>query len=424
MLRVDISAVLARILTPNLGIADQELLTMRNSMKRYITEWKSECQEGRHGWTRDPYNDSVIRRVKDLAERAKKQKIKTIVWAGIGGSALGPKVIQEALQTVDTPQFIVVDTIDPSALIQLEKRIDWKNAMLIGVSKSGNTLETMSAFFFFLESVKKARGAKYNQYCIGITDPVRGPLRSYCVDKDIELLPIPPDVGGRYSVFTPVGLLPIALLGGDIDKFLKGILDMEMQCNHDVMDDNPAAILAAVQFLLDTKKGYSLRVIMPYGERLASMGRWNQQLIAESLGKNDQNPFPIAAIGTQDQHSLLQQWMQGPHKCWHLFIREVERERLSVPHGIDPAFKLIEGKTFGSILDAFYEGTSQGLTAAKRAHVTISITRLDEYHLGQLFYLFMAEVILLGKLYRIDPYGQPGVELSKTLAKEMLEQSS
>jgi glucose-6-phosphate isomerase len=292
---------------------------------------------------------------------------------------------------------------------------------VVVASKSGETLETMSAFFLYWDALKKARGSKAGSHVIAITDPQSGFLRDFSLEHGIEILPIPKDTGGRYSIFTPIGLLPLALLDGDVDDFIKGASEMQELCTKEIMEENPAALLAGAQFLLDTKKSYPVRVIMPYSHRLHSLGRWNQQLIAESLGKNEVfNPIPLAAQGTQDQHSLLQQWMQGPRKFWHLFIREVEKPRVFVPNDLDEEWGHIAGKSFGQLLDAANDGTMQGLTAAKRPHATISITQLDAYHLGQLFSCLLTEVILLGKLYRIDPYGQPGVELSKKIAKDIL----
>src|SRR5205823_3891748 len=117
---------------------------------------------------------------------------------------------------------------------------------------------------------------------------------------------------------------------------------------------------AIAQFLLESKKGCVVRVIMPYAQRIASIARWNQQLVAESLGKNEtHNPIPLAAIGTQDQHSLLQQWMAGPRKAWHLFLRDTEKPEVLVPKTIPPEFAHIAGKSFGQLLDACYEGTSR-----------------------------------------------------------------
>ena len=279
----------------------------------------------------------------------------------------------------------------------------------------------MSTFFLFWEKLTHVLGKQAASRVIAITDPAEGFLRDFCAEQLIDMLPLPKEVGGRYSIFTPIGLLPLALLEGDVSKFILGAMDMETASKQERLDENPAAMLASVQYLLESKRGYVIRVIMPYIQRLVSLARWNQQLIAESLGKNEvHNPFPLASIGTQDQHSLLQQWTQGPRKSWHLFIHETEKQRVFVPAEVPDGWTHIAGKSFGQLLDASLAGTSQGLTAAKRPYVSVSVTRLDEYHLGQLFFCFMAEVVLLGKLYRIDPYGQPGVEKSKKFTKEIL----
>ncbi len=421
MLHVDITPTLAKILTPSVGISDQEMLGLRTSMKRFIGEFGSECDQGKHSWTADIGNQDAIQTVKDIARQIKKDRIQTVVWIGIGGSGLGPKVLQEAFETPDTVEFILVDTIDPSALQQILDIVDWRSAVIVVASKSGETLETMSAFFFLYDALKQAAGEEAGSHVIALTDSEQGFLHNLSLKENFTILPIPRDTGGRYSIFTPIGLLPLALFDANVDAFIEGATDMDRLCRNESLEENPAALLASAQFLLETKKGFPIRVIMPYIHKLQSIARWDQQLVAESLGKNEvHNPFPLAAIGTQDQHSLLQQWMQGPRKAWHIFIREIEKPRVFLPTDIAQEWGHIAGKSFGQLLDACLEGTAQGLTAAKRPHATISLTRMDEYHLGQLFYCFMAEVVLLGKLYRIDPYGQPGVEVSKKIAKDLL----
>lgn len=421
MLHVDVTATLAKVLTPSLGIPDQDLMGLRTTMKRFIGDWMDEIKIGQHAWTQDLYNEVVIKNVQEIAKRVKKERIQTVVWIGIGGSGLGPKVIQEAFETTQTVEFILVDTIDPATLQLYLEVVDWKQALVVVASKSGGTLETMSAFFLFWDALKRARGSKAASRVIAITDPQSGFLHDLALEHAMEILPIPAGVGGRFSIFTPIGLLPLALFDGNVEQFVQGAMDMDELCRNETLEDNPAALLACVQFLLDTKKNYPIRVIMPYSNRLQSIARWNQQLIAESLGKTEiHNPIPLSAVGSQDQHSLLQQWMAGPRRSWHVFIREIEKPRVFVPTDLKPEWGFIAGKSFGQLLDALYEGTSQGLHAVRRPFVSISLTRLDEYHLGQLFYLFLVEVILLGKLYRIDPYGQPGVEVSKKIAKDIL----
>jgi len=425
MLTLDISGTLAKSITPSKGIPEQEFTGLKTSMKRYIEDWLKERQAGEHAWSMDPYDKRVLKQVKDIAAFAKAERIRTVIWIGIGGSGLGPQVIQEFLEGPETVQFILLDSIDPAILALSMEVVDWKRAMVVVTSKSGGTLEPMSIFFLCYEQLKKARGAKAPQYTIAITDPHTGPLRSFALEESIEMLPIPPTVGGRYSIFTPVGLLPVALLGGNVDAFLRGAKEMDTRCQALDLMQNPAALLAATQFLLESKRDYTVRVIMPYAQRLESLGRWNQQLIAESLGKQElHNPVPLAAIGTQDQHSLLQQWMEGPRICWHLFIREEEKVHLTVPQAVEESFQYIAGKSFGTLLDACYAGTSQALTQAKRPHATITLSTLDEHHLGELFFLLMTEVVLLGKLYRINPYGQPGVEAGKNITKALLHGDS
>ena len=421
MLTLDISGTLAKTITPSHGIPDQELTALRTGMKRYIENWLRERSHGEHAWSMDPYDKQTIDRVQDRAMRAKADGIETIVWIGIGGSGLGPRVIQEVFEGPDTVSWITLDTLDPAVLERYLSIIDWKATLVVIASKSGDTLEPMSLFALCWEQLRDVLKDQAAAHVIAITDPAKGSLRNFCVDHAIEMLPIPPGVGGRYSIFTPVGLLPLALLGGDVAGFVRGAKEMDTLCQQLTLEHNPAALLASVQYILDAKRAYPVRVIMPYSQRLQSFGRWNQQLIAESLGKVEtQNPIPLAAIGTQDQHSLLQQWMAGPRKCFHIFITEQEKPRLLVPTDIEEPFRYLAGKTFSQLIDACYEGTSRALTSVKRPSVTITMTRLDSSHLGQLFFLFCTEVVFLGKLYRIDPYGQPAVETGKQITKEIL----
>ena len=335
MLQLDISSAMGKAITPSSGIPEQEFSAILTSLRRYIDDFNKERKKGEHEWTEDPNNEEVIAKVKEIAAFASEQKIKNIVWVGIGGSGLGPKVMREVFESPNTPEFVLLDTIDPYMLKMYDKIVDWKSALLVVVSKSGATLEPMSVFFHCWKRLKEAHGTKAGDFCIGVTDPKDGNLRSFCLENGIRMVSIPSGVGGRYSIFTPVGLLPIALLGGDVDQFVQGAKDLDVSCSNNIPDENPAAMLSAAQFLLDTKRDYKVRVIMPYSQRLESIARWNQQLIAESLGKVEtNNPIPLAAIGTQDQHSLLQQWMAGPRKQWHIFIREIEKESFTVPESM------------------------------------------------------------------------------------------
>ena len=422
MLQIDISAALGKAITPSHGVPEQELTGIRTSLRRYVEDIRRERSAGEHAWAEDPYDVRLIEKVKRTAGAIQSRKPQTIVWIGIGGSGLGPRVIQEAFERPDSVEFLIIDTVDPAMLQMYLDIVDWKRAFVIVASKSGDTIEPMSVFFLLWQKLQEIHKATARDWCLALTDPQQGTLHDFCGKEGIPMLEIPSAVGGRYSIFTPIGLLPLVLLDADVDAFVRGAQAMDVACQSPLVEENPALQLAAVQYLLESKRGNLIRVIMPYSQRLRSVGDWNQQLIAESLGKKEVgNPFPMAALGTQDQHSLLQQWMAGPRKAWHLFIREEEKPRLTMPENVPEPYVYLSGKTFGQILDAFYEGTSRALTSVKRPHATITLPRMDEESLGELLYLFMIEVVLLGKLYRIDPYGQPAVEVGKTIAKQILE---
>lgn len=422
MLQLDSTGTLASSITPLRGIPDRELQALRTPLRRYTEEFVRERTEGLHLWAEAPYDKRALTEVKRVASKARERKWQTILWVGIGGSGLGPKVIEDIFEKAHTPEFIILDTIDPAVLTETLPHIDWKHTLIVIASKSGETIEPMSLFALLFQELRKARGKEASEHVIAITDPEEGDLRTLCNEEGITALPLPTRIGGRYSIFTPIGLLPLALLGGNADTFLEGARELDTLCQKGSLDENPASLLAATQFLLETRLGYLIRVIMPYSQRLREIARWDQQLIAESLGKDElRNPIPLAAVGTQDQHSLFQQWMAGPRKQWHLFICEhTMLPSPSVPENVSPALRFAAGKSFAELLHSCYEGTARALTSAKRPHATITLPELNEYHLGQLFFLLMAEVVLLAKLYRIDPYGQPAVEVGKKITREIL----
>jgi glucose-6-phosphate isomerase len=423
MIQLDIKNALAKTITPSYGIRDQELSAQKGSIKSMVEKWIAQREGGEHNWASSPYDRTIKSQTIDCAERAHDRGIDTVVWIGMGGSALCPRVIQDIFETPDTIEFIVLDTIDPAVLSAEIPLLNWKRTLVVIASKSGNTLESMSVFFLLWERLREVHKEKANEYVIAVTDPDSGPLHDLALEHNFALLPIQKTIGGRFCVFSPVGLLPLALLKRDINRFVSGAKHMDTLCQIPTLDENPAASLAVVQYLLDTQKGLPMRVIMPYVQRLQNLARWNQQLIAESLGKTEtNNPVPLASIGTADQHSLLQQWMDGVRLCWHIFIKEEEYQDMIVPDHLPDEFRHISGKQFGTLFSACHDGTAQALANAKRPNVTLTLRALNEESLGALFFMLMAEVVFLGNLYRIDPYGQPGVELGKKITRKILEQ--
>jgi glucose-6-phosphate isomerase len=169
MLHLDISATLAKAITPTMGIPDQEFAGLRTTMKRHLEEWLRERARGEHGWSMNPYDKQMTQKVREVAMRVKSKDTKTVVWIGIGGSGLGPKVIQEAFETLETVEFIVIDTIDPAILQSALDSIDWRSTLLVVASKSGDTLETMSAFFLFYEHLRSQKKFSASARSISLT---------------------------------------------------------------------------------------------------------------------------------------------------------------------------------------------------------------------------------------------------------------
>jgi glucose-6-phosphate isomerase len=240
------------------------------------------------------------------------------------------------------------------------------------------------------------------------------------------MLPVPENVGGRFSVLSPVGLLPAAVCGVDVDALLAGAADMEARCRSPRLSENPAGVLAALLHHADRTQGRPIHVLMPYSDRLRSVAFWFQQLWAESLGKartvsgepTVTGPTPVAALGATDQHSFLQLLMEGPGDKVVLFA-EVE------DHGPDDVIPkrhqeikelaYLGGHTLGELINTERRATAEALRLEGRPNATLFMPRIDEGTLGQLLMLLQVATVYAGALYGVDPLDQPGVELSKRL---------
>jgi glucose-6-phosphate isomerase len=263
------------------------------------------------------------------------------------------------------------------------------------------------------------------------TDPREGTLRKIAEEDGIPALEVPPNVGGRFSVLSPVGLLPAAVVGVDIDELLAGAAEMARRCLSPELKENPAGLLAALLHDADTRRGAPVHALMPYSDRLRSFAAWFQQLWAESLGKArdregrkvNAGPTPIAALGATDQHSLLQLFMEGPRDKVVLFmgIAEVD-DPVPIP-GIreeHPSLSYLGGHTLAELLETERRATMEALRQEGRPSLSIDLQRLRARALGELFMLFEVATVYAGALYGIDPLDQPGVELGKRLTYGLL----
>jgi glucose-6-phosphate isomerase len=258
-----------------------------------------------------------------------------------------------------------------------------------------------------------------------------GALRQIADATGIPSLPVPENVGGRFSVLSPVGLLPAAVTGIDITELLAGAAEMEERCRSPELLENPAGLIATLLHSAATELGMPIHVMMPYSDRLRSFALWFQQIWAESLGKirekGDEElhigPTPLPAVGTTDQHSQLQLFMEGPRDKVVFFVAVEETpDPVAIPelHPEMPGLSYLGGHTLGELLSAERRATTEALRQRGRPSMTLEVEELTAHTLGGLFMLFEVATVFAGALYGVDPLSQPGVELGKELTYGLL----
>ena len=285
----------------------------------------------------------------------------------------------------------------------------------------------MALFLIVRERLKEAVGAgRMGDHLIVTTDPRRGALREVAGEEGIRSLPVPETVGGRFSVLSPVGMLPAGLAGIDTGAVLEGAAAVSERCAGPELLDNPAGTLATLLHAADIDMGAPIQLFMPYADRLRGFAYWVQQLWAESLGKATgtggkpagTGPTPLPAFGAADQHSILQLLMEGPRDKVVVFLARRAAERdLAVPRAFagKEALSYLGGHTLSGLLECERRATAEALRRAGRMNLTIAAGRVDARTMGALFMLFQIAVVYAGALYGVDPLDQPGVELGKSL---------
>jgi glucose-6-phosphate isomerase len=384
-----------------------------------------------------PYASETAERVRELADGFA-QWFEDVVVLGIGGSGLGAIALKEALlgpfwndrsaeDRDHFPRLHVVDNPDPLTFHALLERVDPARTLFNVVSKSGTTAETMAQYLVAKARVEAAVGAdKARGHFLFTTDPVRGVLRQIGDAEGVPMLPVPENVGGRFSVLSPVGLFPAAVCGVDLAALLGGAAAMEERCRTSSLADNPAGLLASLLHHADVEQGRPIHVLMPYADRLRPLALWFQQLWAESLGKattldgraRPTGPTPLASVGATDQHSLLQLLMEGPHDKIVLFVHvDDPGVDVAIPsaHAEIPALSYLFGHSLGELLATERVATAEALRRAGRPNATLHLPRVDARALGQVLMLFQIATVYAGALYDVDPLDQPGVELGKQL---------
>lgn len=356
-----------------------------------------------------------------------REKCEVVVVAGIGGSYLGARAVIEGLG--NSFAWLVNDKKNPTILFagnnigedylfELTSFLKDKKFGVINISKSGTTTETALAFRLLKKQCEEQRGKEEaKDVIVAVTDAKKGAART-CADKEgYKSFIIPDNVGGRFSVLTPVGLLPIAVAGFDIKQLVAGAADMEKACGKDVaFEENPAAIYAATRQALYTQAGKKIEIVCNFQPKLHYFAEWWKQLYGESEGKDQKGIFPAACDFTTDLHSMGQWIQQGERSIFETVISvETPNEKLLFPHDDEnlDGLNFLEGKRVDEVNKMAELGTRLAHVDGGVPNILVNVPELNAYYLGQLIYFFEKACGISGLLEEVNPFNQPGVEAYK-----------
>lgn len=356
-----------------------------------------------------------------------REKCEVVVVAGIGGSYLGARAVIEGLG--NSFAWLVNDKKNPTILFagnnigedylfELTSFLKNKKFGVINISKSGTTTETALAFRLLKKQCEEQRGKEEaKDVIVAVTDAKKGAART-CADKEgYKSFIIPDNVGGRFSVLTPVGLLPIAVAGFDVKQLVAGAADMEKACGKDVaFEENPAAIYAATRQALYTQAGKKIEIVCNFQPKLHYFAEWWKQLYGESEGKDLKGIFPAACDFTTDLHSMGQWIQQGERSIFETVISvETPNEKLLFPHDDEnlDGLNFLEGKRVDEVNKMAELGTRLAHVDGGVPNILVNVPELNAYYLGQLIYFFEKACGISGLLEEVNPFNQPGVEAYK-----------
>lgn len=363
----------------------------------------------------------------DLCARVYKE-FDHLVLVGTGGSSLGAKALSVLAESdANAPKLHLLENVDPHTTQRVLEMIDPEKTFCLLVSKSGNTVEVLANTHVLLSHFTKTLGKEaLPKHFLAVTEPKPSPLRDIAECLKLPTLDHDPEIGGRYSVFSLVGLLPAAMLGLDVHAFRQGAAQvLEHTLSAEDIGNNYPAMGAALQ-TYHMLQGKPIHVLMPYCDRLTTFSYWYRQLVAESLGKEHTGITPLASFGAVDQHSMLQLYNDGQADKQFTFILLDQTGQGPVIEPVEGAESLphLMGKTIGDMMMAMHHGTTQSI--ANHGH-PLRILRpgaMNEAALGALMMHFALETVISGDIMEIDPYSQPAVEESKRLAREYLEKAA
>lgn len=435
MISIDFSNMMASAVDN--GVTESEWAAAEQGFKTVHSGLSALRSSGEVGFQDLPTNTHLIEQVAAFTNNRREQ-FDDVVVLGIGGSALGPIALRTALcksawnllstnERDGFPRLHVLDNVDPVTIHGMLLRLNLARTLFVVTSKSGGTAETMSQFLIVHDRLESA-GFSPSDHFVFITDPESGALRPLAQRLNIHALDIPPNIGGRYSVLSPVGTLPAALVGADITALLKGAEDMAALCETTDLVQNPAGVFATLQFLSDTAHGRVINVMMPYADALRDMAAWYVQLWAESLGKHRADKksvgsTPLPALGATDQHSQVQLFMEGPADKTISFIAvKTHSNDVVIPKAFDDVTELayLGGHSLAELINIEQKATAGALAKRGRANLTIQLDTVDAWHVGGLMMMLEIATAYAGQLYGVNAFNQPGVELGKQFAYALL----
>jgi len=432
-LRLDYNYCMAEFVGDQ-GLSAGELEELNPSLAAASQELAEARQSGRLAFLELPYQQEMLAAVRRVAKPLLEWCWDFVVL-GIGGSALGARALHQALchpqynrfnmaRRQHRPALWVLDNIDPDHFYGMLDGLELRRTAFNVISKSGSTAETLSQFLFAYDFMRGRVGeAKAREHFVVTTDPEKGNLRRLVAQEGFASLTVPPRVGGRFSVFTPVGLLPAAMVGIDLEELLAGARFMDQRLKAADYRENLAFRLAAL-FHLFALKARNILVIMPYATALTGMADWFCQLWAESLGKKQDlqgreagaGTTPVRAVGATDQHSQVQLYMEGPQDKLITFL-EVGRfqHRLELPDLFPEMEGLhyLGGHSLNDLMQAEQKATTFNLRKAGRPNLTLRLPEVNAFTIGQLIHLLEVVTVVTASLLGVNPLDQPGVEGGK-----------
>jgi glucose-6-phosphate isomerase len=411
------------------GVTGEEVRNATPAALDALAAFRARVDRGTYGFPNLPLQTATIESIANYAKSVH-GSYDTVCVVGIGGSALGAWALDCAMhgphpvQAKTHPRLVVLDNVDPDFVESALASMRPEKTHVVVIAKSGSTAETIATFLIVQEWMRAELGKQAAQRISVVTSEGEGDLNRLATNENYRTFYLPANVGGRFSVLSAVGLLPAALTGIDVHEIARGAAAATEQSWLSNVEQNTALRSAVLHHLIWTKRQKTIQVAFPYSNRLWGAAFWFRQLWAESLGKakNRQGDAvnigqtPVAALGTTDQHSQVQLYMEGPNDkvftFWAVNNFASEGAIPNVKTGLD-SFDYLAGQSLAKLIDAERRATAAALAENHRPNCTFTFDRIDGEHLGAFLQMMEFQTAFMGELLEIDAFDQPGVELGK-----------